>query len=36
MLQRVDNNIILRKNDIAVFTGKLKNQLFGNNFTGGT
>lgn len=34
MLQRVDNNIILRKNDITVFTGKFKNQLFGNNFTG--
>ena len=28
MLQRVDNNIILRKNDITVFTGKLKNKLF--------
>ena len=35
MLQGVDDNIVLRKNDITVFTGKLKNQLFGNNFTGG-
>ena len=34
MLQRVDDNIVLRENDIAVFTGKLKNQLFGNYFTG--
>ena len=34
MAQSINNNIVLREDDVAVFTCQLKNELFGDNFAG--
>lgn len=36
MLQAVENQTVFGKNDIAVFAGQFKNQLFSNYLSSGT